>query len=1495
MDTSGNSYILGRFTGSTTSNPLSIYNRDRTKTLPDLNASTTLILSNIFLVKYDSSGTGLWRLRIGVNGGISSPNTFPYSMTIDNSNNLIIAGTFAANFPPTIYNTSDVSMVTLTINSQNTGFIAKINPNGQSVFWTKRFYNSTTTNTINPYSVKVDSQNNVYITGRYDANMTIDGTATALSIIGSTDTFIIKYDSAGTYKWATAVGNTINSDFGYKLAVDKNDNILITGAYGAALNIYDVNQTTFTRDTTAARTLSTSGSNDMFIVKYNTLGVSQWATRIGGTGADIAYSVYVDNSNNIIIGGNYATAAATFYSVGDISGLTLPVPTTTTALLGKYDTNGTFLWGTRIGSSSSTIRNGYNVVTDNQNNIYIYVNGSTSTSTIRPYDISGINYTVDFSPGFSIGLYLIKYSPSGYAQNLISIQGQIAITYFGDTVFIKNDTIFLTGHSSPLSQITFKDVSNQLINNLRLDNSGGADVFIAKVQLPTSTLYNASYNSGFNDGLIDVSNNNTAQYTANYPLITDYYTQNIYNSSYNYSKPLVVLATKDGNNDGYYRARYGSATPPFYNNNSILQRTYNIAYTERYNYYSTVQGDMKVNWATQIGGTGSSEIGYGITVDNSGYIYNVGTYNSNPNLFYNADRTLSNISLDLSGSTNSYVAKYDSSGILVWAANIQRSSISTTTYNIETDNENNIYICGIYSNASVNFYNSDNTYSNIFLDNSGGSDIFLAKYNSSGFVQWALRLAGISTDIGLFVKVDKDNNVYIAGRSTSANLFIYNYLKSLQATLNNSSNTMRFIAKFDKNGFFLWANKILGSGFANDNNYLSIDNSNNILLIGTTASSDTLRPFDTTNTQFTDLSLNFTNFGSYIYKYNSLGTPLWRSSIINRFSSNNTIMNTIDQYNNIYIVCPYQSSSPTIINSNNQNSGLTVDISTNYPYLIVKYSPDGYALWATRITNNAISSITSPSIIYSGNYLYAGIPYASSSTLYNSNGSVSPYIFDTSGQTDTMLVKYDLSGTVKWASRFGGTGQDNIINIAADKNSNIYMTGYYNSNPLNILNSDGVSALTLETTTQNAFIISYLNQATSAPSAPTGLSANTSNRTLVINFTASVSNGSPITTYEYSVNNSPTYTQIASSPITLTSLTNGASYNIKIRAVNAVGTSATSEINATPIGPPGIPTDLSGTPGDGQFTVAFSAPDSNGTPITNYQYSINNGVSWTAINPPNTNTTIIIPGLTNDISYNVRVRAVNSLGMTGLPTEPIIARAVRVPIVGQQLDNYMSTISINQENRGTYKKLIIQNFNNRGPLDIPNNQITQFITQSIGGNYNINQLPKKVAVITENSVVDITTIKGSLTSKANELYFFTEPNTPFSLKVGSKTYSLIMRSNGISYNNISYTLGQTIPLDNTYKFTINFLGSAGGLFEEEIIAEESTDTRPIRRGPMSASDRLRQLQTRTIVADVARQRAAGALPPRGSYDPTLVREAKLNYEVGAVNTTQTEFNNYKSG
>jgi len=1319
MDNSGNSYILGRFTGTTAINPLSIYNRDKTKTLPDLNPSTTSSASNIFLVKYDPSGTALWRLRIGHTG---IGNTYPYSMKIDNSGNLIIAGTFTGNSPPTIYNTSDIAITTLTTNNQNTGFIVKIDPNGQSVFWNKRFYR-TLSNTIVPHSVKVDSQNNIYITGRYSGNMTIDGTSTELSIISGTDAFIIKYDSEGTYKWATAIGGTGTTDVAYKVDVDKNDDIVITGYYSSTLlNIYDVDQSTFTRDTTAARTLTYSGASDVFIVKYNTLGISQWATRIAGTGGDAGYSVYVDNSNNIIISGVYPAAAATFYSPGDISGLTLPVPLTTSALLGKYDTNGQFLWGTRIGSSSSSaIRFGYNVVTDSQNNIYIYVSGSsTSGATVRPYDIGGVNYTIDYSPGLSTGLYLIKYSPEGYAQNLISIAGQISTTYFGDTVFIKNDTLFLTGHSSSNNPITFKDVSNQFINNLRLDNSGGTDAFIAKVQLPTTTIYNESYNSGFNDGLIDGSNNDTTQYSINYPLITDYYKQNIYSAAYDGAKPFVILATKDGYYDGYYAGGYGSSTPPFYSSNSILQSIYNNAYTERYTYYSTVQGDMKVNWATQVGGS-SVEIPYGITVDNSGYIYNSGVYNSNQMLFYNANRTLSNITLDLSGSVNCYVAKYDSSGNIVWASKIQRNSITAYAYNIATDSENNSYVCGNYQNASVNFYNSDNTYSNVFLDNSGFYDIFLVKYNSTGFVQWALRLAGTSNDYSNSVKIDKDNNIYIAGISNSTSLNIYDSSKNLQYTLSNPAvSSMRFIAKFSKNGSFLWANKILGDVTMTIFPYLTIDNNDNLILSGITTSSDILTAYNVEGTNpLPDLSFGGMGaYSMYVYKFNSSGTPLWRSSIRN--VNSNLGVTTIDKNNNIYIINAYTATTLNIMNSNDQNSGIILDLSGNCPYFIIKYSPEGYASWATRIANNTVPSIVNPTIIYSGNNLYAGITYASRATLYNSDGSASAYVFDTSGSTDSILVKYNLLGTVKWATRFGGIGNDNIRNIRADANSNIYMIGSYNSATLNILNSDNISALSLETSSQNAFIISYLNQA--------------------------------------------------------------------------------------PILPPS----------------------------------------------------------------------------------------------GESLDDYLYNITVTPENREEYKDLIIQSYSSTPVQEAPANLVSAFVTDTVPG-YDVNAVPKILTIAAAGETVNITSVKDSLTSGATELYLFVATGDPFTLQINGSTYNLTMLANGITYNGTDYFLGDIIFFDSTYKFTIKFLGSVGGPFE---LASEPVppapapsapaDTRPIRRGPMSASDRLRQIQTRTIVADVARQRAAGGLPPRGSYDPTLVREAKLNYEVGAVNTSQAELDSYKN-
>ncbi len=78
---------------------------------------------------------------------------------------------------------------------------------------------------------------------------------------------------------------------------------------------------------------------------------------------------------------------------------------------------------------------------------------------------------------------------------------------------------------------------------------------------------------------------------------------------------------------------------------------------------------------------------------------------------------------------------------------------------------------------------------------------------------------------------------------------------------------------------------------------------------------------------------------------------------------------------------------------------------------------------------------------------------------------------------------------------------------------------------------------------------------------------------------------------------------------------------------------------------PTAPTIAGITAGSAQLSVAFTAPSSNGgASITNYEYSINNGSSFTAFSPAQTTTPLVISGLTNGTTYDVKIRAVNSAG-----------------------------------------------------------------------------------------------------------------------------------------------------------------------------------------------------------------------------------------------------------
>jgi hypothetical protein len=192
----------------------------------------------------------------------------------------------------------------------------------------------------------------------------------------------------------------------------------------------------------------------------------------------------------------------------------------------------------------------------------------------------------------------------------------------------------------------------------------------------------------------------------------------------------------------------------------------------------------------------------------------------------------------------------------------------------------------------------------------------------------------------------------------------------------------------------------------------------------------------------------------------------------------------------------------------------------------------------------------------------------------------------------------------------------------------------YSSDPLNC---------TFCPTTNNSMPISLDNL---LPNPPINLSATNGSESVTISFTAGTDNGSPIIDYLYSLN-SQNYISSGfnSSPITISGLTNGVSYNITLKAVNANGSSiASNSVSATPnnLQSP-LPPVLTGVTFKTIDTIVLTfTQETNGTIITNYKYSIDGGNNYTAFSPVDKVSPVTITGLSSNTTYNITVKSITA-------------------------------------------------------------------------------------------------------------------------------------------------------------------------------------------------------------------------------------------------------------
>ena len=187
-----------------------------------------------------------------------------------------------------------------------------------------------------------------------------------------------------------------------------------------------------------------------------------------------------------------------------------------------------------------------------------------------------------------------------------------------------------------------------------------------------------------------------------------------------------------------------------------------------------------------------------------------------------------------------------------------------------------------------------------------------------------------------------------------------------------------------------------------------------------------------------------------------------------------------------------------------------------------------------------------------------------------------------------------------------------------------------------------------------------------AAGAPTITSVTAGDGQLSVAFTApSDTGGATVSDYDYQLNGgSWVPVGATTSPFTISSLTNGTEYLVRVRAVTSEGDGAASgPATGTPRTTPGAPTSLSATVGSGQATITFTAGSDGGSSILRYEYELNDSGSWLSAGV--VASPVTVTGLTNGTTYSVKIRAVNAAGagtesipesvtpeVDGLPTQP---------------------------------------------------------------------------------------------------------------------------------------------------------------------------------------------------------------------------------------------------
>ena len=346
----------------------------------------------------------------------------------------------------------------------------------------------------------------------------------------------------------------------------------------------------------------------------------------------------------------------------------------------------------------------------------------------------------------------------------------------------------------------------------------------------------------------------------------------------------------------------------------------------------------KLLWAKSFGGNRSDEAN-SISTDPYGNFYLTGYFIS-PTL------KLGTISLTRMGAfSNYFIAKFDSTGNVIWAKNAGGTAAEDYGKSIVADS-NYVYVAGCISSPSISF-GTATIYKRISAKWKYNSNFFVAKYDIAGNLIWAKSGGGEYFEEINQITTDKKGGVYIVGNSRSDSFTFA--AKPLIRPAGGLSEA--FVAKYDGFGNELWANRGLAQQYSYGNG-ITTDFNGYVYITGGYVGYYNI---GTTYVGVSEACPSFFKQEIFIAKYDQLGNFLWLKSPLGGKETQDAGYSICTDVQG-YIYLGAQTLSDTLI----FNKGTIKEkrsTALDGSMIVVKFDSSGDALWSKPIQSKHIKDI----------------------------------------------------------------------------------------------------------------------------------------------------------------------------------------------------------------------------------------------------------------------------------------------------------------------------------------------------------------------------------------------------------------------------------------------------------------------------------------------------------------------------------------------------------